>query len=1057
MTTLTTLFVVGPEEYVEFNESMGSKAFLEHVWDQRTTPLKADETSASGTHLHTAGARISPDPPLRIEFPTIVRIKGKGNKYKPTGRWISWEDLRKLNPLALNAPPSLEEFAKRGGDVGSGPKLEPGSWLGTDNRKTRPPKKVSKKGDREVKPMSDGWFGEEKEGLGEGSAESIYAPSATKLATAADCSPSSSTGTLTPTKATPEGKLTSKVGSSKLRQSASSRSLSERFGIGFADPSEEPIPPIPSTAAGAATEESTEAQTLASQGQDRHVEEDKGRRRPGAPTKLTLSDIQTHSVGASLGSATLPTFIARTPLSATHTPPETPLKHVQRGPSRFARELPATPRTEQAVERLRGMDGSATSGLLLDTGDEADFEGPKKAANEALSSEDKQPQPPSDRPIEATTSTPKANGVAPNTSMPTSSISPAKNQIDSMLAKLRQARSGFSSPGSSESRWASSNAKQERKIEAEKVDREIERLEKEKKEATTAAPAVTLTKTEDAARAEVPVSPPKAPRALREKEAGVVGGSNGKKNKVEASEKTLKVPKSPVDGDVKQHEGLESDSKSKGEVGKAKKERKRGSRSGQTQGANGSGAGGVKEDAAKVGENTGPKGGGPRRPSGGSAFSEEFSLGGAIAPTPSTTISTSRVQSELPAPVVEEETSKPSTNVLSSPKPQDQASEKTVEDVAEKDAKEVEEEEKTAGHVRAVSETASSVGNDTSFNWADDDDDEALPDLPEEWGYTPTKAPAVAAGGSDKKPRGYYVEGGGGSGWTDDEDESENRAGAMSQESKNMATAGGSEGGGAAGGGGSKRGSKRGGKGRSNKKDREPAEEGKGHNGTLRGWAEPPVRGKGGGGDGGGGSGGIKIAGVARERAREAGAPPALDLHSNGLHHPQGHNAQRRELFPDSRNASLKSPNGSASSPGFGRFQQQQQQQQQQRPPKHPNRHPDARAPLPPNAMPLSMAAAALGGNGLSRSKEPPRAPKADLRAAAAAASAASAAASKEQQARPARVTGNATNEASARTTKGAPPAQGTSSTGGGGGGKAKNAPSGNAKASKRSGGGPRN
>lgn len=46
MTTLTTLFVVGPEEYVEFNESMGSKAFLEHVWDQRTTPLKADGESS---------------------------------------------------------------------------------------------------------------------------------------------------------------------------------------------------------------------------------------------------------------------------------------------------------------------------------------------------------------------------------------------------------------------------------------------------------------------------------------------------------------------------------------------------------------------------------------------------------------------------------------------------------------------------------------------------------------------------------------------------------------------------------------------------------------------------------------------------------------------------------------------------------------------------------------------------------------------------------------------------------------------------------------------------
>lgn len=40
MSSLTTLFNVGAEEYVEFNESLGSKAFLEHVWDQETTPLK---------------------------------------------------------------------------------------------------------------------------------------------------------------------------------------------------------------------------------------------------------------------------------------------------------------------------------------------------------------------------------------------------------------------------------------------------------------------------------------------------------------------------------------------------------------------------------------------------------------------------------------------------------------------------------------------------------------------------------------------------------------------------------------------------------------------------------------------------------------------------------------------------------------------------------------------------------------------------------------------------------------------------------------------------------
>jgi len=42
MSHLTTLFVVGPDEYVEFNESLGSKAMLQHVWDEQTTPLNKE-------------------------------------------------------------------------------------------------------------------------------------------------------------------------------------------------------------------------------------------------------------------------------------------------------------------------------------------------------------------------------------------------------------------------------------------------------------------------------------------------------------------------------------------------------------------------------------------------------------------------------------------------------------------------------------------------------------------------------------------------------------------------------------------------------------------------------------------------------------------------------------------------------------------------------------------------------------------------------------------------------------------------------------------------------
>lgn len=55
MTSLTTLFVVGPEEYVEFSESMGSKAFLEHIWDRKTSPL-----TRAGEYTH-AGCRLPAD------------------------------------------------------------------------------------------------------------------------------------------------------------------------------------------------------------------------------------------------------------------------------------------------------------------------------------------------------------------------------------------------------------------------------------------------------------------------------------------------------------------------------------------------------------------------------------------------------------------------------------------------------------------------------------------------------------------------------------------------------------------------------------------------------------------------------------------------------------------------------------------------------------------------------------------------------------------------------------------------------------------------------------
>ncbi|CAO1633264.1 unnamed protein product [Sympodiomycopsis kandeliae] len=167
MSSLTTLFVVGPEEYVEFNESLGSKAFLEHVWDESTTPLKEGETSDS--RLRSAGARVSSNPSPHIEFPTILRIKGKGNKYKPTGRWISWDELHRQNPLAVSIPPDLEQFKQQGGQVGSGKKLKAGEWLAESKKAAKlPPKSAVIDGD-------DGW-------IGSGAAESVYAPKTTSSA-----------------------------------------------------------------------------------------------------------------------------------------------------------------------------------------------------------------------------------------------------------------------------------------------------------------------------------------------------------------------------------------------------------------------------------------------------------------------------------------------------------------------------------------------------------------------------------------------------------------------------------------------------------------------------------------------------------------------------------------------------------------------------------------------------------------------------------------------------------------------------------------------------------
>ncbi|KAE8225151.1 hypothetical protein CF319_g2059 [Tilletia indica] len=146
--SLTTFFVVGPEEYVEFAESMGSKAFLQHIWDNSVTPISAKDFDGT-SRLHATGARVvrPKEGPPRIEFPTVKRIRG--NKYKPTGKWISWQALKRLNPLAVTDPPDLAVYMARGGQVGTGSRRAPGAYLEQTSSKNMIPFAVPEEPDPE--------------------------------------------------------------------------------------------------------------------------------------------------------------------------------------------------------------------------------------------------------------------------------------------------------------------------------------------------------------------------------------------------------------------------------------------------------------------------------------------------------------------------------------------------------------------------------------------------------------------------------------------------------------------------------------------------------------------------------------------------------------------------------------------------------------------------------------------------------------------------------------------------------------------------------------------
>lgn len=444
MTSLTTLFVVGKEEYVEFNESMGSKAFVEHIWDQSKTPLKLEDTSANGSQLHSAGARISSDPPPRIEFPTVVRLRGRGNKYRATGKYISWEELKKRNPVALKDPPSLEEFIRKGSQVGTAERLAPGAflkgekkfkinkkpqetielhqsqdgWIGGSSESSFAPKKISNNTAQPMyepqsstngssssasiyapKPSSNGSFGSMYAPKSSaGSSESIYA---TKPPTESAATNPGSTSLLqnAPER---EAQIPSQASSghetkpNTLRKSRSGLSLSARLGIDPTAEQSEKQPDVPSLP-------------------QKHA----ATRRP---SKLTLPDNRISILPEQERNHHPPTEsrtpVAQTPLSASHPPPETPLKHHG---NRNHIDIPPTPNTEQRVHDNE-MKNFPKAGLMLDPGQSNLSQGGSQSGLKGTS------------------------------------LRAARSQMDDMLARLRQARSGFSGGGSGQSMWAPKSA-----------------------------------------------------------------------------------------------------------------------------------------------------------------------------------------------------------------------------------------------------------------------------------------------------------------------------------------------------------------------------------------------------------------------------------------------------------------------------------------------------------------------------------------------------------------------------------------------------------------------
>ncbi|PWN43015.1 hypothetical protein IE81DRAFT_108776 [Ceraceosorus guamensis] len=488
MTSLTTMFVVGPEEYVEFNETMGSKAFLEHVWDQSQTPLRHEDTSASGTHLHGTGARIHGEPP-KIEFPTVKRIRGKGNAYKVTGKFITWDELARMNPLAISAPPSLDVFRSRGAQVGHGEKLQPGAWL-------EQPKKLRVK-----------QSGEEQNGA-RGSHESKYAHEISEMQhnhnddgqvveipLGSDGSVSSDQEedrSVTPRPVVSKGGALTPTVSLGRR---SGHSLFERLGMG-----EDSHAAQASSTADVLPVSIAPSATLPSDANASASSSTASKRRPTQTLRLPIPQ----GIGAAREqSAPLRTPVAQTPLSATHPPPITPLKHDRHSRMEV---IPLTPNSEApypspGIGQAKGLGLGGLEGQVPQTPTELSTS--SSLANTLCTPSASQPgvpglsstrlfggSSPLGRPSglpglarsssgatgglgthDAVLTPPKAVRTLPASSSSgalhpieaalghspgrSSSPSAASNQIEAMLARLRSARSGLGQGGSLASKWAS--------------------------------------------------------------------------------------------------------------------------------------------------------------------------------------------------------------------------------------------------------------------------------------------------------------------------------------------------------------------------------------------------------------------------------------------------------------------------------------------------------------------------------------------------------------------------------------------------------------------------